>query len=95
MPKIQRYHHSQNFLHSPQRIKELVAMSGIGHRDTVIEIGGGSGNITAVLAEICSEVIVIEIDPKWAKHLTHRFRNNSRVRVVKGDFLEFSLPEKI
>ena len=42
--------HGQHFLRSSRLIGELVGHSNIRRRDTVIDIGAGSGAISAVLA---------------------------------------------
>ncbi len=76
---------SQNFLTSQKLINKLVRESSITAQDTVLEIGPGTGVITRELLKITSQVVAIEIDPKF-QYSAHPY--------IYGDFLTLPLPKK-
>jgi 16S rRNA A1518/A1519 N6-dimethyltransferase RsmA/KsgA/DIM1 with predicted DNA glycosylase/AP lyase activity len=53
---------SQHFLRNPRLALILIGHSNLKKRDTVIEIGAGSGVITSALSKKVSKVIAIEPD---------------------------------
>ena len=82
---------SQHFLRTRALAAELVADAGIGPTDLVLDIGGGSGRLTAELAARARRVLAIELDPRWAARLRGRWPN---VEVVEADVLEVELPSE-
>ncbi len=52
----------QHFLADPNVIRKIVGLSGVGPGSRVIEIGGGTGTLTAELAASGATVVVYEID---------------------------------
>ncbi|MBQ8996700.1 methyltransferase [Candidatus Saccharibacteria bacterium] len=84
---------SQHFLRSPRLALILIGHSNIKKRDTVIEIGAGSGVITSALAKRCAKVVAFEPDAatvaKLRENLTKRAIEN--VEIYEQDFLEFDL----
>jgi 16S rRNA (adenine1518-N6/adenine1519-N6)-dimethyltransferase len=52
----------QNFLHDVGVARRLVALSGVGPADGVLEIGTGLGQLTRALAERARRVETIEVD---------------------------------
>jgi 23S rRNA (adenine-N6)-dimethyltransferase len=85
---------SQNFLHSSRLTECLVAMTGVGPNDFVIEIGAGKGIITAALARRCRHVVAIEKDPLLAAGLERRFAGEPRVSISGSDALQTPLPKE-
>lgn len=71
----------------------LIGHSNIKKRDTVIDIGAGSGVITAALARRCKQVIAIEPDHETAEKLRKNVARYENVRVVERDFMEYELPD--
>ena len=59
----------QHFLKNVRLALMLIGHSNLKHRDTVVEIGAGSGVITAALSKRCGEVFAIEKDPETFKKL--------------------------
>lgn len=84
--------HSQNFLRSPRLVQELVGHSTIKKRDTVLEIGAGSGVITSVLAKRTGNVIAYEYDARMVSKLRDNLAQFDNVTIVQGDFLSAELP---
>lgn len=72
---------SQNFLHDPSVARRLVAASGAGPGDLVLEPGPGRGAVTRVLAGRGCRVLAYELDPLLAREL-----HGPRVTVRHGDF---------
>lgn len=85
---------SQHFLKSPRLALILIGHSNLKKRDTVIEIGAGSGVITSALAHRVHHVIAIEPDHTTATKLRANLtkRNIENVEVIEQDFLDYQLP---
>ena len=85
---------SQHFLKSPRLALMLIGHSNLKHRDTVVEIGAGSGVITSALAHRVTKVIAIEPDHTTVTKLRANLekRNITNVEIVEQDFLEYNLP---
>ena len=69
--------------------------AGIKSTDVVLEIGPGTGNLTAKLLEVAKKVIAYEVDPRMVLELQRRFQGTpqaSQLQVVQGDVLKHDLP---
>ena len=86
---------SQHFLKSPRLALILIGHSNLKKRDTVVEIGAGSGVITSALAHRVRHVIAIEPDHTTAAKLRANLAkiNIENVEVVEQDFLDYNLPD--
>jgi 16S rRNA (adenine1518-N6/adenine1519-N6)-dimethyltransferase len=62
--------------------------------DTVVEVGAGSGLLTALLARRASRLIAVEVDPDLAAALRDRFHGRDNVSVLESDVLAL-VPEDI
>ena len=91
---MRKYQLSQHFLRSPKLAGFLIGHSNIKKRDIVIDIGAGSGVITAALAKRCKQVIAIEPDHETAELLRKNVGKLENVTVVEQDFLEYELPNE-
>lgn len=77
----------QNLLLDKNINRKMVELAEIESGDSVLEIGGGMGDLTeAIVAKKCS-VLSIEIDHALAPILESRFADNDDVEVTLGDFL--------
>lgn len=85
---------SQHFLRSPRLALRLIGHSNLKKRDLVLDIGAGSGVITAALAKRVREVWAIEPDHATAKKLRANLAKYhiENVRVIEQDFLQIDLP---
>lgn len=54
--------HGQNFLIDLNLLKMIADAADLGPRDVVLEVGTGTGSLTALLAQKASHVITVEID---------------------------------
>ena len=86
--------HSQHFLRNPRLIAELIGHSNIRRGDLVIDIGAGSGAITAVLARRCRQVLAYENEPGILNKLQQNMRRHKNVKVIAQDFLQAKLPDE-
>ena len=82
---------SQHFLRDPRLAAQLVREAGVGARDLVVDIGAGSGRLTAELSRTARRVLAIEQDRRWAAQLDGRWPN---VRVLEADVLAIALPRE-
>jgi 23S rRNA (adenine-N6)-dimethyltransferase len=82
---------SQHFLRSSRLADELVAAAGIGRDDLVVDIGAGTGRLTAGLARVARRVVAVELDPVLASGLRGRWPN---VDVTQGDATRVEPPDE-
>ena len=83
-----RHQFGQNFM-IDQNLVRLVAEAGeITPRDTVIEIGPGTGTLTEELLERAGSVIAVEIDRDLAAVLRDRFGSRPQFTLIEGDALD-------
>ncbi|MBQ3476263.1 methyltransferase [Candidatus Saccharibacteria bacterium] len=87
---------SQHFLKSPRIALFLIGHSNIKKRNTVVEIGAGSGVITSALSYRAKKVIAIEKDIIAAEKLKNNLakRNITNVEVMIQDFLDYELSKE-
>jgi 23S rRNA (adenine-N6)-dimethyltransferase len=69
----------------------LVADAGVRRGDLVLDIGAGSGAITAPLLRAGARVVAVELHSTRARELRNRF-DGERVRVVQADAADLRLP---
>ena len=83
----------QNFLKDKRVARRIVAESGVGKGDLVVELGAGGGMLTRQLARASRRVVAVEYDPYWVMQLRECFSDDN-VRVVQGDALTVRLPKE-
>jgi len=74
----------QNFLENDEALKKIVESLEIEEGDVILEVGGGSGNLTKEILKITDNVIVIEKDRRLIEGL-RGLSNGSNYKVVEGD----------
>lgn len=82
----------QNFLHDPNLLHKIVATAELAPDDTVLEIGPGTGALTALLAEAARRVIAIEVDARFKPVLDRTLESYRNVWVIYQDVLTVDIP---
>ncbi|GAB2936792.1 16S rRNA (adenine(1518)-N(6)/adenine(1519)-N(6)) -dimethyltransferase RsmA [Rhodococcus aerolatus] len=59
----------QNFVHDANTVRRIVADSGVGPDDVVLEVGPGLGSLTLGLLGVARSVVAVEVDPVLARRL--------------------------
>lgn len=75
----------QNFLHDPAMLAAIAAHCVHKPSEKVIELGAGTGNLTAELAKLGAEVYAIERDRDLVPALRARFGENKRIHIIEAD----------
>ena len=89
----------QNFVHDANTVRRIVAASGVGPDDAVLEIGPGLGSLTLGLLGAARHVTAIEIEPALARRLPQTVEQRlpdaaARLTVIEADALAVeTLPE--
>jgi len=78
----------QNFLVDQKVVTDLVAAAGLSKRDTVIEVGAGTGVLTKELARRAGKVIAFEIDRDLVPILKKKLQDFANVEIINQDFLK-------
>jgi 23S rRNA (adenine-N6)-dimethyltransferase len=81
----------QHFLRSSKLAAELVRAAGIRRNDIVLDLGAGTGALTAALVRRGASVVSVEIDTELAAGLRRRF---PEARVVEDDLLRVAFPRE-
>jgi 23S rRNA (adenine-N6)-dimethyltransferase len=83
-----------HFLVDHGQIGRLVAASGVGEGDLVLDLGAGYGALTGPLAATGARVIAVELDPALAGRLRRRFAGEPAVRVAEADLRQLPWPRR-
>ncbi len=81
----------QNFLTSDAHALEILEASGVTSDDVVIEIGPGGGMLTQYLIGEVGELILVEVDKRFADQLKDSFSEYKHVTVLNEDVLKLDL----
>ena len=83
----------QNFLIDEKVINSLLDTAKISKKDTVVEVGSGTGVITKKLARVAKRVLAVEKDPKLVELLKQEFSVYKNVEVINEDILKWEFPQ--
>lgn len=78
----------QNFIHDPNLLEKIVASADLDGSETVIEVGPGTGAMTAVLAQHARRVVAIELDDRLAPVLETALIDHPNASVIYADALK-------
>ena len=81
---------SQFFCTRQTLLDTMVAEAKVNSKDTVLEIGPGTGFMTRLLLEKAGKVIAVEMDKKMIEILSHEFANeikSKKLELIEGDIL--------
>lgn len=76
---------------NPQWARQLVADAQPRPGSLVLDVGAGTGALTACLLDVGAKVLAIELNPQRFELLRARFPDG-RVRVVRADAADLRLP---
>jgi len=79
----------QVFLKNKTFLSKIVQAGGISSKDTVLEIGPGTGILTEALLKIGAKVLAIEKDPQLVTFLKEKFKTNKNLTVIQADIRDF------
>ncbi len=77
----------QHFLRDQRTIVRIIEALNPKADETIIEIGPGTGALTASLVERAGRVVAVEFDNKLAPLLSERFADSANFRLVMKDAL--------
>lgn len=75
----------QHFLADPNVTRRVVRLAAVGEGDRVVEIGAGTGTLTAALAATGATVVAYEVDPGLTTILAERLGDLPNVDVREAD----------
>ncbi len=87
--------YGQNFLQDNNIINNIVDLTGGLKNKNVLEIGGGTGNLTKrIIKEKPKKLVVLEVDNELIPTLQKlEHQNGQNVKVICGDILNFNILE--
>jgi 16S rRNA (adenine1518-N6/adenine1519-N6)-dimethyltransferase len=77
----------QHFLKDPRTVQRIVEALDPKPDETIVEIGPGTGALTAALLERAGRVVAVEFDEKLEPWLRERFADRENFKLVMGDAL--------
>jgi len=77
----------QNFLRDKNSQYKIISLCGFHPDDIVLEIGAGTGDVTALISRLVKNVYAVEIDKRFIEVLQDKFVN-SNVSVINSDILK-------
>jgi 23S rRNA (adenine-N6)-dimethyltransferase len=82
----------QHFLGSTQLAARIAADAGVTAAHRVVDLGAGTGALTAALAARGASVLAVELDEELAIGLAQRFADVALVTVLHADLVDVPLP---
>jgi 16S rRNA (adenine1518-N6/adenine1519-N6)-dimethyltransferase len=81
----------QHFLSDPGYGRRIVTFAGVRPDETVVEIGPGTGQLTALLLDAAARVVAIEFDRDMIEFLENRFSGSpaEKLKLIRADVLGF------
>jgi 16S rRNA (adenine1518-N6/adenine1519-N6)-dimethyltransferase len=83
----------QHFLVSPTVLTGILRLAELGPDDVVLEIGAGTGTLTAALAGQGGRLLALELDRELIPALRQRFAGKPQVEIVHADALAFDFDQ--
>jgi 16S rRNA (adenine1518-N6/adenine1519-N6)-dimethyltransferase len=80
--------HGQNFLVDLNLQRLIVDSARLDPRDVVLEVGTGTGGLTALIAERAAAVVTIELDPQLYQLASEELFGFQNITMLKQDVLK-------
>ena len=77
----------QNFLIDLNLVELLVRSAELGPKDVVLEVGTGTGSLTAMMAEVAAHVVTVELDPQMHQLASEELIDHTNVTLLRQDIL--------
>ncbi len=78
----------QNFLIDLNLLRLLFRSAQIGPDDVVLEVGTGTGSLTAMMADAAAAVVTVELDPQLFQLASEELHGAENVRILQVDALK-------
>ena len=78
----------------PEWAERIVTAAGVRAGELVLDLGAGTGALTAPLAAAGVRVVAVELHPVRVADLRQRCAGHARVRVVWADLAQWQLPSR-
>ena len=86
----------QHFLRDVRIVHTMIFAVEINSNTSIFEIGCGDGFLTQhILDTQAARLTIFEIDPDWAQHVGEKFKDDERLTMVLGNFLDVNLEEQL
>jgi 16S rRNA (adenine1518-N6/adenine1519-N6)-dimethyltransferase len=79
----------QNFLRDRSYLARIAEAADIGPEDVVLELGAGTGVLTAELVRLSRRVLAVELDDHLVEVLRREFESRDNLTVWHGNALDF------
>jgi 16S rRNA (adenine1518-N6/adenine1519-N6)-dimethyltransferase len=79
--------HGQNFLIDLNLVELIVAAAELGPRDVVLEVGTGTGSLTAMMAREAAAVVTVEVDAHLFELASEQLLDFENVTMLRLDAL--------
>jgi 16S rRNA (adenine1518-N6/adenine1519-N6)-dimethyltransferase len=91
MTPLKRF--GQHWLRCEQTLDTIVRTAQLSPSDVVLEIGAGTGNLTAKLLPLVKGLVVVEIDRQLCAKLRRKFAGVEHLHLIEGDILRTDLTD--
>lgn len=81
----------QHFLADPNIVDKIVRTAGVGSGDNVLEVGAGTGTLTAALVATGARVVAVEFDRRLASLVSDTL--GDKVELIAADVMKLDLGE--
>jgi len=85
---VPRTRYGQNFLIDLNLVRLLADSAELGRRDLVLEVGTGTGSLTAMLAQRAGHVITVEVDNRLYQLASEELIDAANVTMLQCDALK-------
>ena len=83
----------QSLLIDETVLDDIVTACELGQEDVVLEIGAGTGVLTAALAKCANQVYAVEVDKRMFELLTDTLRGYNNITLLQEDVLNYNFFE--
>lgn len=81
----------QHFLIDHSSLNQIIDSADLSNKDSILEVGAGTGNLTCLLASRVKRVVAVEKDTKLIPVLREFTQGQNNVEIIAGDILEINL----